>query len=198
MLPHLSRGEAVNYSSRDRQGVVIRNHLRPLPDGRGSKLHKLGATELRRLTSLLCLIVGFASAGCATHAKQLTSIRDAYYSGRLDQAETLTVKQIKKSKSDTDVLKLERAMIELSSGRPQQAEQTLREVRDRFDDFEQKDIGEGALSLLTDDTRRAYAGEDYEKVLVRCFLALSSLMRDGSDAVPYALQVGQKQQDIIF
>lgn len=154
--------------------------------------------SLRCQASLLCLVLCLATAGCATHAKQLTSIRDAYYSGRLDQAETLTIKQIAKSKSDSDVLKLERAMIELSSGRPQQAEQTLREVRDRFDDFEQKDIGEGALSLLTDDTRRAYAGEDYEKVLIRCFLALSNLMRDGSDSVPYALQVGQKQQDIIL
>ena len=36
-------GEAVNYSSRDRQGVVIRNDLRPLPDGRSSKRHSLGA-----------------------------------------------------------------------------------------------------------------------------------------------------------
>ena len=152
----------------------------------------------RRITSLLCLIVVFATAGCATHAKQLTSIRDAYYSGQLDQAEALTVKQISKSKPDADVLKLERAMIELSSGHPQQAERTLREVRDRFDDFEQKDIGEGVLSLVTDDTRRAYAGEDYEKVLIRCFLALSNLMRDGSDSVPYALQVSQKQQDIIL
>ena len=37
-----SRSEAVKISSRDREGVLKRNDLRPLPDGRGSNLHKLG------------------------------------------------------------------------------------------------------------------------------------------------------------
>ena len=44
-------GEAVNYSSRDRQGVVIRSDLRPLTDGRGqdftsSELFNLAAGAL--------------------------------------------------------------------------------------------------------------------------------------------------------
>ena len=73
----------------------------------------------------------------------------------------------------------------------------LREMRDHFDHLEQKAIGENALSMLTDANRKAYAGEDYEKVLVRVLLALSNLMTDGGDAGAYALQVADKQQQII-
>ncbi len=133
-----------------------------------------------------------------THAKQLKSLRSSYYSNHLEEAAKLADKEIKSRKSDADVLKLERAMIDLSAGRAKQAEQTLREVRDHFDAFEQKDIGESALSYLADDNKRAYPGEDYERILIRCFLALSNLMHDGSDATAYALQVGQKQEQIML
>ena len=39
-LPELPRRPPVNLSSRDREGVVIRQDLRPLPDGRGSFHHR--------------------------------------------------------------------------------------------------------------------------------------------------------------
>jgi hypothetical protein len=50
---------------------------------------------------------------------------------------------------------------------------------------------------LTDDTRRAYAGEDYEQVLIRGFLGLANLMHDGCDAEAYSLQLIDKQEQII-
>lgn len=136
-------------------------------------------------------------SGCATHGDRLESIRSAYNAGQLDQAESIVEREIASRKSDADVLKLERAIIQLTDGRPEDAERTLREVRDRFDSLEQKDVGESILSTLTDDNRLAYAGEDYEKVLIRCYLALSNLMSDGGDASAYALQVGDKQRQII-
>jgi hypothetical protein len=88
-------------------------------------------------------------------------------------------------------------MVELSSGQPQHAERTLREVRDRFDSLEQKSAAEAAASYLADDNRRAYAGEDYEKVLIRAMLALANLMHDGGDAEAYSLQTIDKQEQII-
>jgi hypothetical protein len=51
--------------------------------------------------------------------------------------------------------------------------------------------------MLTDDNAVAYAGEDYENVLIRVFLALANLMHDGTDAPAYALQIGYKQNEII-
>ena len=88
-------------------------------------------------------------------------------------------------------------MSQLFSGHPQQAETKLREVRDRFDYLEQTNAGEVALSYALDDNQRAYAGEDYEKVLTRVMLALTSLMTDGVDAKAYSLQIDAKQQEII-
>ena len=143
-----------------------------------------------------CLLA-ITGSGCATHANRLVSVRDAYYHGNLDTARSRLDKEIKHRKSDADVLRLERAMVDLVDGRPDQAEQTLRVVRDQFDFLEQKDVGESILSTVTDDNRLSYAGEDYEKILIRCFLSLSNLMHHGGDASAYALQVGEKQRQII-
>lgn len=139
------------------------------------------------------------ASGCSSYADRLRDVRTEFHSGNLVAAEKFVDKELprKRRAKEADVLKLERAMIELSSGKPATAERTLREVRDRFDFLEQKDLAEGAASYLTDDTHRAYAGEDYEKVLIRAFLALSNLMHDGGDANAYALQVNDKQRKII-
>ena len=96
----------------------------------------------------LVLIAGFP-AGCATHSDYLTEIRTAYYAGQLDRARAAIDRQIERGGPDVDVLKLERATVELTSGKPKQAEQTLREVRDRFDYLEQKSLAESAASWET-------------------------------------------------
>lgn len=137
------------------------------------------------------------AAGCASHASRLAPIRNEFQLGRLDAAEALIDKELPKHKREADVLKLDKAMIELTAGRPREAEKLLREVRDRFDHLEEKDVGEKALSYVTDDNAVAYAGEDYEKVLIRAFLAISNVLTDGGDAGAYALQVTDKQQQII-
>lgn len=146
---------------------------------------------------LMAAALLFCGIGCATHANRLASVREAFYAGRLDRARQRLDRQIERNQADADVLRLERAMVDLVDGRPAEAEQTLRVVRDRFDFLEQKDAAETLLSTLTDDNQLAYAGEDYEKILIRCFLSLSNLMHHGDDASAYALQVGEKQRDII-
>ena len=150
----------------------------------------------RAAVPLGLLLLGLA-AGCTTHADRLRDVRSAYYYGSPAAAEAKIDAAIKKHPREADVLKLERATVLLTEGRPQEAEKLFREVRDHFDHLEQKDLAEGALAMLTDDQRLAYSGEDYEKVLVRVFLALSNLMGDGSDAGAYALQVAAKQQEIV-
>lgn len=146
----------------------------------------------------LCLIL-LSAAGCSTYADRLRNVRTEFHSGNLIAADTFITKELprKRRAKEADVLKLERAMIELCSGKPATAERTLREVRDHFDFLEEKDLAEGAVSYLTDETHRAYAGEDYEKILIRAFLALSNLMHDGGDANAFALQVNDKQRQII-
>jgi hypothetical protein len=135
--------------------------------------------------------------GCATYADRLATVRNEFVTGDLERAELALEKKSFRGRFDRDVVKLDRSIVQLAEGKPREAEQSLREVRDRFDHLEQHAIGEKALSMLTDAQREAYAGEDYEKVLVRVFLALSNLMTDGQDAGAYALQVADKQQQII-
>lgn len=150
----------------------------------------------QRCTALLLTVV---LSGCASHYDRVWLVREEFHAGRLDVAREAVDKQLKlkRRKGEADVFLLDKAMIELTSGRPKEAEKLLRGVRDRFDDFEQKDVGEFTKAMLTDDNAQAYAGEDYEKVLIRAMLALSNLMTDGNDAGAYALQMVDKQQQII-
>jgi hypothetical protein len=155
---------------------------------------------MARFARSLMLAALAALCGCASYSDRVAQIRSAYYANGLESAETLTEKALQAGRSDADVLRLEQAMIDLASGRPKEAEQTLRLVRDRFDELERAEVAgkaTAALSYLSDDQRRVYAGEDYEKILIRAFLSLSNLMHDGGDAEAYSLQVIDKQNQII-
>ncbi len=160
---------------------------------RQTDLHDSVRTSAIAVTFVL--LVGLS--GCATHAHQLEGIRDDYYSGHLEKSAKTIDQLLAKETKESDALKLDRAIVELTSGQPDRAEQTLRQVRDRLDHLEQKDAGEQALSMIRDDQSVSWSGEDYEKVLVRTFLAISNLMNGGDDAGAYALQVDEKQNQII-
>ncbi|HVU86272.1 MAG TPA: hypothetical protein VHD36_03060 [Pirellulales bacterium] len=151
----------------------------------------------RSIPRCACALVLLILGGCATHAHQLTKVRELYCAGELAEATSSVDKALKRPHNDGDVLRLEHAMLDLCEGRTREAEQTLRQVRDRFDTLEQASLGRSALSMLTDDNMRDYPGEDYERVLVRAFLALSNLMNGGEDAQAYSLQITDKQQQII-
>ncbi len=147
---------------------------------------------------IVALVASAAAPGCAVHADRLRDVRAEFYAGNVNTAAATLDRYLERvGQKEADVFKLDRAIIDLAAGRPEQSEATLREVRDRFDFLEQGDVAEKILSMATDDTQLAYAGEDYEKVLLRAFLALSNLMHDGGDATAYALQVSQKHQQII-
>jgi uncharacterized protein len=134
--------------------------------------------------------------GCATHADRLQLVRDEYFAGRIDTAVAELERMSKKHRRDADVFLLDQAMIHLTSGRPADAERALRKVRDRFDELAGVSAAEVTASMLTDDNARAYSGEDYEQVMIRAMLAISNLMNGGEDATAYALQIGEKQQQI--
>lgn len=171
-----------------------------MPDLERSKSSRATHRELTtQITGLrwAALLLTVILSGCASHYDRVWIVREEFHAGRLDVAREAVDKQLKRHKGESDVFLLDKAMIELTSGRPKEAEKLLRGVRDRFDEYEQKDVGEFTKAMLTDDNAQAYAGEDYEKVLIRAMLALSNLMTDGNDAGAYALQMVDKQQQII-
>ena len=135
-------------------------------------------------------------AGCASHAHRLHEVCNHFYAGELDATVTTLDNDIKGYSREAECFKLDRAIVDLVSGRPQDAEKLLREVRDSLDHNQQASLAESAGSMVTDDTVTAYAGEDYERVLIRAFLAISSLMHGGDDARAYALQTTDLQEQI--
>lgn len=150
-----------------------------------------------RLIALFPILLVASLTGCATHADRVRQARLAYEIGDIARAETLLDESLQRRGAETDLLQLESAVVQLAAGRPREAEQRLRQVRDQFDYLEQSSAVEATLTMLSDDQRRAYAGEDYEKVLIRALLAISNLLHSGGDAEAYSLQIAEKQQQII-
>ena len=141
---------------------------------------------------LLVLIV----SGCSTHSKRISQPRNLFYDGHMQACREGLEKLAKSNRHDRDVVNLDLAVVDLLSGQAKQAESKLREVRDRFDFLEQDSLAEKTVSMWTDDQVRSYAGEDYEKILIRVFLSLSSLMQDGIDAESYTLQIQNKHDEL--
>src|SRR5437763_10939906 len=155
-------------------------------------------TRLPSLALRACVLgFLFAVAGCATYAERTLKLHNAYYDNQLAAAQQEVAERLKHDRANSDLIQLDAAMIELAAGNAKAAEQTLRTVRDHFDYLEQPAIAEKAAALLSDDNRHSYSGEDYERVLIRAFLALSNLMHDGGDAEAYSLQLIDKQDQII-
>ncbi len=136
------------------------------------------------------------SSGCSTHSKRISQPRNLFYDGQLQACRESLEKLGKSNRHDRDVVNLDLAVVDLLAGQPKQAETKLREVRDRFDHLEQDSLAEKTVSMWTDDQMRSYAGEDYEKILLRVFLSLSSLMQDGIDAESYSLQIQDKHEQL--
>ncbi len=150
-----------------------------------------------RFRAAVSLLVLGLLPGCATHTERIADARRTFYQGDAATAARLLEAQAREESHDADVIKLDLALVQLFDGKPQLAEAILREVRDRMDYFEQLDVREQLAALVADDRRTAYPGEDYEKVLLRLMLAFSDLMHDGDDALAYAFQTIEKQQQII-
>jgi hypothetical protein len=146
------------------------------------------------LSLIVCLLTG---SGCSTHAKRISLSRSLFYEGQLEACRDRLDKLHKSNRQDRDVTNLDLAVVDLIDGRCQEAESRLKDVRDRFDHLEQESIGEKTISMWTDDTARSYAGEDYEKILIRVYLALASLMSDGVDAESYTLQIQDKHDAVV-
>ena len=153
--------------------------------------------NVRAAARSLGLVWFLAVCGCASYAERTVQLHNAYYDNQLAAAQETVQQRLERERANRDLLKLDQAMIELAAGNAAAAEQELREVRDHFDELEGTSAAETVGSYLLDDNRRAYSGEDYERILIRAFLALSNLMHDGGDAEAYSLQLIDKQEQII-
>ena len=72
----------------------------------------------------------------------------------------------------------------------------LRVARDALDARNDGTTVADVGSLLVDDVVRPFRGADYEVILTRVMLAIFDLLIEAKDAYSYALQIGEKQEEI--
>lgn len=162
-------------------------------------------------------LVALLSACSATHSEEMLSVYDPYDQHDFIGAEAainerladesgmdedeLAVRglplALDASSGDVYLLLLEKAMIRLAQKDAKSAVEILRECRDQLDDHFQEDLSNFMVAALSDDRALDYAGADYEHILVRVMLCLCDLIAGNGDAYAYALQVGERQEEII-
>ncbi len=136
-------------------------------------------------------------AGCVSHRKMVEQARGQYWHGNFVEAESNLAQARKRPKKDTEVLKLDQAMVHFSQGELAESATLLRDVRDHLDQPPFANGAQKATSYLTDDNTRPYVGEDHEKILVRVMLTLIDLVQQQGDAVAYAHQVGESIEELL-
>jgi uncharacterized protein len=142
-----------------------------------------------------CLLMALSAVGCASSLSRMADGRTSYLHGDFKTAR-LSLEKAAKSHKLADTAQLDLAMIELADGHPEKAEERLRRLRDRFDALPAVAPVGATVSLATDDRSRQFRPSDYEQVLVRTLLAITSLARDGSDAEAYTLQSIAKSESL--
>lgn len=157
----------------------------------------MGRTMPRVLVIVAVAAAVCGGAGCTSHVLRMRDARAAFAGGDLAEADRLIAARLGQWGSDPDVLALDRALVALADGRPEECERLLRQVRDRLEARAEADATESAWSLLTDDEERAYVADDHEQVLLRVLLALANLVQDGDDAEAYTLQAVATQAALV-
>ncbi|TWT50252.1 hypothetical protein Pla22_29930 [Rubripirellula amarantea] len=146
----------------------------------------------------LLLAIAFVSllGGCARSVATIADARMAFASGDLPTAQATLEPIAKKRGRNRDAASLDLAMVKLAAGEVHSAEQTLRELRDRFDQAPKLSLAHDAASTMTDDNTRVFRPASHEEVMIRAMLSICSLARDGTDAEAYALQATTKQDQL--
>ena len=140
-------------------------------------------------------------AGCRTPGKELEA-REDFVRGRYDQAASVLAELEADDSDNAHLWQMERSIVELARARPKEAVRALRKARERMVDADRYDpnglFGLGGLArnvsaTLADDLELAYAGRDYEELLLYSLLTLAELMGRGGDAHAYSLQYLEQQ-----
>ena len=134
--------------------------------------------------------------GCTAYVDRTRVFRQEFFAGHLVEARREHERLTHRPGPNADPLALDRALVDLVAGDTAAAKKSLRQIRDRVDSAEQCDVGEKALTMLTDDTRRSYTGEDHEAILMRGLLAVADLFDEGGDVYSYSLQMNEKQRQL--
>ena len=149
------------------------------------------------LTPTLLVALLLLSLGCTSHTQRISKVRSDFFSGDLQAAdEESTALLAKKKLRDKNLVKLDQALVKLSQGRAGDCENLFREVRDEFSSGKPLDNLKDLTAWAIDEQHRAYHPDDYERLSIQVFLAISNLLQGGDDAIAYSHQITAMQSDI--
>lgn len=158
-------------------------------------------------------------AACRSHEDKIYAFRTAYVDADFARADReldlLIAKEAKVEvelvertcaldyevdveEGDTSLYMMEKSFVQLGMGNLDCSLDLLRRVREYLDPrLADKNVGAYFGSLAVDDAVVEFAAADYEHVLVRTMLAIIDLLMGGDDAYAYAIQIDQKQEEIL-
>lgn len=134
---------------------------------------------------------------CSSYSDRMTDVVAAYRAGDYETAAADLDALGQSDSSNAHLYSLERGVVDLALDQPKRAIAAFTFGRDQMDRIGSPGFLDWFGAALTDDTWLAYGGDDYEKILVRAMLAITDLVLGGHDADAYALQVWDRQQQII-
>lgn len=173
---------------------------------------------MNRRCAAMVLAVLLLPAGCATYAESMRDFRWAWEEGDFSRAHAgidqrladeadlpnaafasakSLANSVDSAHGETGLLLLEKSVLLMASGDTQGALELLRIGRDQLDANLCTNFGQYAAAIATDDTMLAYAGADYEHIMVRVMLALCDILSRTGDEYAYTLQIGEKQEALL-
>lgn len=136
----------------------------------------------------------FILASCASYTEQTEAVHSSFVQSRYaDALATLEASEIKEQSRNALLFMLEKAMILDRMGQLKSSRKLLLDASKLADELYSKSVSKEIATYLVSEDRTEYPGEDFEKVAIHTFLALSFL-EEGmlSDARVEARKINNK------
>jgi hypothetical protein len=131
---------------------------------------------MRNLGSYLKVASFFILTSCASYTDQTEAVHSSFVASRYTEAlEKLEASEIKEQSRNELLFMLEKAMILDRMGQLKSSRKLLLDASKKADELYTKSITKEISTYLVSEDRTEYAGEDFEKVAIHTFLALSFL-----------------------
>jgi hypothetical protein len=151
----------------------------------------------RAVALLVILMSVHTLPGCGTYEERMARVRGAYEDGNYGFCD-VELRQLEEIDARNRLLyNLERGVLQLALGQPREGERILLEASRELESEDANGFTEWTRAALLDDRQLDYAGEDYEKILIRVLLTLANVVGDGRDAEAYANSVLERQLEIM-
>ncbi len=119
--------------------------------------------------------------GCQAGRVSTGHLTALYDNGRPDRALAVLPDISDSHYRNSDLPALDRSVLLLMSGRPDETVRSLETVRRRLDFYRQQDIAEQMHAMLSDDSAVAWAGREFERQMVDNIQILAAILSDSPD-----------------